>query len=109
MTTRGHCSPTMDAMQTAVSESQTSPVVKTPAGAALEVVVAGKIYLTEAGLAKLLGKSPRTIARWEAARMGPPRITVGRTILYDQDKLPDWLARNETKPEGSRRSRRSAA
>ena len=86
-------------MQTQASEvfSDAPRVIAMPVpDDALEVVITGKAYLTRKGLARTIKKSERTIARWDALRIGPPKITVGRMVLYDPDKLPGWLAWNET-------------
>ncbi|MGD0521303.1 MAG: hypothetical protein ABSA48_08620 [Terracidiphilus sp.] len=40
-------------------------------------------FLRREELAQQFGLSPRTIDRWEALRKGPPRVCVGRTILYN--------------------------
>jgi hypothetical protein len=69
-----------------------------PAG---EIEIAGKRYVTPKRFAQLLGCSPRTVARWDAERIGPPRIKVGKTVLYDLEKLPAWLAGKEAR-DGSR-------
>ncbi len=62
-----------------------------------EIEIAGKRYVTPERLAQLLGCSPRTVARWDAERIGPPRIKVGKTVLYDLEKLPAWLAGRESR------------
>jgi hypothetical protein len=63
------------------------------------IEIAGKRYLTNRGLAKELNKSERTIARWDALRIGPPKIKVGRLVLYDPDHIPEWLAQHvEARP-----------
>ena len=49
-------------------------------------------------LAAYLGVSERTLNRWHALRVGPPRITVGRTILYRSDAFEKWLVEHETSP-----------
>jgi hypothetical protein len=61
-----------------------------------EVEIASSRYMTSDRLAKILNVTTRTLARWNAARIGPPKITIGKTILYDVGKLPDWLASRET-------------
>jgi hypothetical protein len=63
-----------------------------------EVEIAGRRYVTRGRLAPTLNRSPRTIARWDAARIGPPKIQIGKLILYDLGKVPDWLAAHETEP-----------
>jgi predicted DNA-binding transcriptional regulator AlpA len=52
-------------------------------------------YLRREELAKQFGLSPRTIDRWEALRIGPPRTSVGRTILYSVQSVREWLLSRE--------------
>ena len=52
-------------------------------------------YLRREELAKQFGLSPRTIDRWEALRIGPPRVSVGRTILYNVQSVREWLLSRE--------------
>jgi phage terminase Nu1 subunit (DNA packaging protein) len=61
-------------------------------------VIAGRHYVTANRLAATLGVTPRTLARWDAARIGPPKIKVGKLVLFDLAKLPEWLATRETEP-----------
>ena len=67
-------------------------------GASATVQLAGREYLTQEGLAARLGVTVRTLARWEERRVGPPRIRIGRLVLYDLGKLPEWLETHETGP-----------
>lgn len=62
------------------------------------VEIVGKIYLPASTLAKVLNVNLRTLARWDDARIGPPKIKIGRMILYDADKIPDWMAQHENRP-----------
>ena len=55
-------------------------------------------HLTPADVGRLLGVSLRTLSRWHAQRLGPPRCKVGRTVLYRRDAFEDWLTKNETHP-----------
>jgi hypothetical protein len=71
------------------------PTTDAPPLAGGEIEIAGKRYVTPERLAQLLGCSPRTVVRWDAERIGPPRIKVGKTVLYDLEKLPTWLAGKE--------------
>jgi hypothetical protein len=66
--------------------------------AAGEVEINGRRYVTPDRLAGILDVTPRTLARWHAARIGPPKIRVGKLVLYDVAKLPEWLASRETEP-----------
>ena len=63
-----------------------------------EIEVAGRCYITADRLAATLGVTVRTLARWDAARIGPPKIKVGKLVLFDLAKLPAWLAARETEP-----------
>jgi hypothetical protein len=66
-----------------------------PRQPAEKVEINGHYYVTQQHLATMLGVGIRTLSRWDASRIGPPRITVGKTILYNEAKLPDWLASHE--------------
>ena len=55
-------------------------------------------FLRRDQLAQELGISPRTIDRWEALRIGPPRVCVGRTILYNIQSVREWLLSSEGRP-----------
>jgi hypothetical protein len=79
---------------TACESGKSSPEL-TGAG---EIEIAGRRYITPRRLSRLLGVTERTLARWGARRIGPPKITVGKTVLFDLAKLPDWLATRETQP-----------
>lgn len=50
-------------------------------------------YLTREQLRDAAPGRPslRTLARWHTQRIGPPRVTIGRTILYPQEGLRRWL------------------
>ena len=52
-------------------------------------------YLTPDQLAEELDKSPRTIARWDSLRIGPPKTMVGKRPLYRREGVRDWLLRKE--------------
>jgi hypothetical protein len=73
-----------------------------------EIEIAGRRYVTAERLAATLSVSVRTLARWDAARIGPPRIKVGKLVLFDLAKLPAWLATRETEPVRAVGRRRSA-
>ena len=55
-------------------------------------------HLKPTAVAELLGVSRRTLSRWHAMRVGPARCKVGRTILYRQASITEWLVKNETHP-----------
>jgi predicted DNA-binding transcriptional regulator AlpA len=52
-------------------------------------------YLTPRQLAAQLGCYEKTLSRWHAARSGPPRVTIGRRLLYRRTAVADWLQRQE--------------
>lgn len=60
-------------------------------------------WLTRRQFAALLGKSERTVQRWEAARTCPARVKVGNTVLYRAEAIREWLAANEQRPVARRR------
>jgi len=61
-------------------------------------------YLRREELAQQLGVSPRTIDRWQTSRCGPPRVAIGRTILYSTASVREWLQSKESSL-GSRENR----
>jgi ParB-like chromosome segregation protein Spo0J len=52
-------------------------------------------YLTTDELAKELGKSPRTIARWDGLRIGPPKTVIGKKIYFRREAVRQWLLTQE--------------
>ena len=62
---------------------------------ALEASIVLEGFLRREELAKQLGCSARTIDRWQALREGPPRVHVGRTILYNVESVRAWLRSRE--------------
>ncbi len=59
-------------------------------------------YLTPDQLAEELGKSVRTIARWDRLRIGPPKTLVGKRPFYRRDAVRQWLLRKERAQMGSK-------
>jgi hypothetical protein len=57
------------------------------------IEIGGRRYVTAGRLALLLGVTPRTLSRWDN---GPPRIKLGKKVLFDLDKVSDWMAGRET-------------
>jgi hypothetical protein len=52
-------------------------------------------YQSEDELAEDLDRSPRTLARWRAARIGPPYVVIGRRIFYRRAAIAQWLLKRE--------------
>ena len=52
-------------------------------------------YLSPGQLAEELGKSVRTIARWERLRIGPPKTLIGKKPFYRREGVRQWLLRKE--------------
>lgn len=65
----------------------------------------GSDYLSQETLARELNVSERTIARWHVLRIGPPRCTVGKTILYRRESVLQWLASREDAPRKANRQK----
>lgn len=55
-------------------------------------------YITPHQLATELRMSLRTLQRLYDRRVGPPRIAVGRTILYRRTAVDEWLRKQECNP-----------
>ena len=54
--------------------------------------------LTRRDLSATLGVSERTLDRWHALRVGPPRIKMGQRVLYRREALEKWLLAHESVP-----------
>jgi phage terminase Nu1 subunit (DNA packaging protein) len=52
-------------------------------------------FLTKQELAAELGREMRTLDRWDALGIGPPRTCVGRKVLYRRASVQRWLAAQE--------------
>jgi predicted DNA-binding transcriptional regulator AlpA len=63
-----------------------------------EISIGPRQYVSARRVASMLGVSVRTLSRWDAAGIGPPKIKVGKLILYDLGKLTEWLASRESRP-----------
>lgn len=55
-------------------------------------------FLKPEQLGHLLGVSCRTLGRWHRLRKGPPRVKIGRSVLYRQTAVLAWLSTRETDP-----------
>jgi hypothetical protein len=52
-------------------------------------------FLTKEELAAELRRNARTLDRWDALGMGPPRTHVGRKVLYRRASVHKWLCAQE--------------
>jgi predicted DNA-binding transcriptional regulator AlpA len=71
----------------------------------LSSIMAG--YVTPKRLAKALGVTERTIARWYHFREGPPRVKVGRKVFYRLESVNAWLESCEHPQARANRGERS--
>jgi hypothetical protein len=55
-------------------------------------------YDTPNQLAAELDVSVRTLGRWHQLRIGPPRVKIGRLILYPKAAKREWLASHASAP-----------
>jgi predicted DNA-binding transcriptional regulator AlpA len=77
------------------------PVIDAPLTASIaetEIEIGARRYVSAQRVASMLGVSARTLSRWDAARIGPPKIKIGKLVLFDLGKLTEWLASRETTP-----------
>jgi hypothetical protein len=65
-------------------------------------------YIEPHQLAKELNISYRTLARWHAMRIGPPRLTIGRKPYYRRSSVAQWIAKHEVDPAAETARRRRA-
>lgn len=56
-------------------------------------------YVGPDELCRQLGKTSRTLARWHERGIGPPRVRVGRLILYKVEDLRAWLEGHKERRE----------
>jgi hypothetical protein len=54
-----------------------------------------KDYIPRDKLAADIGKSVKTLVRWEKDRKGPPVTRMGRDVLYYIPSLQKWLRQQE--------------
>jgi len=52
-------------------------------------------YIDKSEVAAELRVCERTLDRWHQLKQGPPRIAMGRRILYRRSSLANWLASRE--------------
>jgi predicted DNA-binding transcriptional regulator AlpA len=70
------------------------------------VEILGKRYFTRASLASELGLAKATLACWRVKGKGPPQVMIGRRILYDVEKVQEWIAESASSRQGLPSTRR---
>ena len=60
-------------------------------------------FLSREGLARQLNTTTRTLDRWEALRIGPPRIVVQGFVYYRVAAVRSWLEKHEGLPRKTRK------
>ena len=55
-------------------------------------------YFSPSSLADYLDISRRTLDRWHSLRFGPPRIKIGKLVLFRQSAVERWLEEHESQP-----------
>lgn len=62
-------------------------------------------YMEPEELAKELGVCWRTLHRFHLNREGPPRVKIGRKVLYRREAVKEWLrSREEAQPRSRQRT-----
>jgi predicted DNA-binding transcriptional regulator AlpA len=62
-------------------------------------------YMESGELSKELGICWRTLHRFHLNREGPPRVKIGRKVLYRRESVREWLrSREEAQPRSRKRS-----
>lgn len=65
-------------------------------------------FVTRDELAKILGISPRTIARYSTVPNGLPSLVIGGRVRYRLSSVSKWLESREKHPNPTRGRRRSS-
>jgi predicted DNA-binding transcriptional regulator AlpA len=60
-----------------------------------EIAIGGRRYVNTRRVASMLRISTRTLSRWNAAGIGPPKIKLGKSVFFDLGRIPEWLASRE--------------
>jgi hypothetical protein len=60
-----------------------------------------KDYISRDQLAAKIGKSVKTLVRWDLDGKGPPVTRIGRDVLYSIPSFEKWLKAQERAAQGS--------
>ena len=66
-----------------------------PQGAVESITLPTSDLLSERELARLLGKSLRTIRRWSVERRGPRKVKLGKSVFYRRESVLRWVSEQE--------------
>ena len=86
--------------------SQKSELAQVPTQPVREISAKGQLleeYLTPSELAAELGKTVRTLDRWQLQGRGPAFTYLGKSKMYRRSAVMEWLRRCETSPNPRRR------
>lgn len=56
---------------------------------------ASRRYWTVAEFCEVVDRSPYTAQRWRSEGGGPPYLKVGGRVMYDEERVHEWLASHE--------------
>lgn len=60
-----------------------------------------KDYISRDDLAAKIGKSVKTLVRWELDGKGPPVTRIGRDVFYSIPSFEKWLKAQEREAQGT--------
>ena len=52
-------------------------------------------FVSRKAFATAIGRSERTVIRYELQRRAPRRTKIGRSVYYSQQAIEDWLREQE--------------
>jgi predicted site-specific integrase-resolvase len=52
-------------------------------------------YLKVSEFCEVVDRSPYTAQRWRSEGGGPPYLKVGGRVMYDEERVHEWLASHE--------------
>jgi len=76
-----------------------NPEAMAPATAAAgdEINIDGRRFLGERRVAKMFGRSLRTLQRWRTKGKAPPSTKIGRKVYYELNELQKWMDREKSR------------
>lgn len=60
-------------------------------------------WMSREELATELGVQPKTLAKWQNQRIGPPLVKIGRKVWYRKEAVQEWLRKQEGFGNGATR------